>query len=103
MFVASLFLSLYARPWGNSALKTAIFDLARTRATVGLKEHVFNDEFKGLVIYVEQIEPPGNNLLRILISDRRQPNEQQHGGREARHPGRATRTRGRSTSACSTA
>lgn len=76
VFVASLFLSLYARPWGNSALKTAIFDLARTRATVGLKEHVFNDEFKGLVIYVEKIEPPGSNLQRILISDRRQPGEE---------------------------
>lgn len=76
VFVLSIFLSLYARPWGNAALKTAIFDLARSRATVGLKEHVFNDEFKGLVIYVEQIEPPGTNLLRILISDRRQPNEE---------------------------
>jgi len=76
VFVLSLFLSIYARPWGNSALKSAIFDLARTRATVGLKEHVFNDEFKGLVIYVEDIEPPGTNLLRILISDRRQPSEE---------------------------
>jgi len=76
VFVVSLFLSLYARPWGNSALKTAIFDLARTRATVGLKEHVFNDEFKGLVIYVEKIEPPGSNLRRILISDRRQVGEE---------------------------
>lgn len=76
VFVLSLFLSLYARPWGNSALKTAIFDLARTRATVGLKEHVFNDEFKGLVIYVEKIEPPGSNLRRILISDRRQAGEE---------------------------
>lgn len=76
VFILSLFLSLYARPWGNSALKTAIFDLARTRATVGLKEHVFNDEFKGLVIYVEKIEPPGSNLSRILISDRRQPGEE---------------------------
>lgn len=76
VFVLSMFLSLYARPWGNSGLKTAIFDLARTRATVGLKEHVFNDEFKGLVIYVEKIEPPGSNLRRILISDRRQAGEE---------------------------
>jgi lipopolysaccharide export system permease protein len=76
VFVMSMFLSLYARPWGNSGLKTAIFDLARTRATVGLKEHVFNDEFKGLVIYVEKIEPPGSNLRRILISDRRQAGEE---------------------------
>ncbi len=76
VFILSLFLSIHARPWGNSALKSAIFELARTRATVGLKEHVFNDEFKGLVIYVEEIEPPGTELRRILISDRRQPGEE---------------------------
>ena len=73
VWCACLLLSLYTRPWGNSALKTGIFELARTRATAGLKEHVFNDEFKGLVIYVEDIEPPGNELRRILISERRQP------------------------------
>ena len=73
--VVSLFLSVYTRPWGNGALREGIFDLARTRASVGLKEHVFNDEFKDLVIYVEEIEPPGSTLKRILISDRRVPGE----------------------------
>lgn len=75
VWIASVFLSLYVRPWGNAALKTGIFELARNRASVGLREHVFNDEFKGLVIYVEQIEPPGTELKRILISDRRVPGE----------------------------
>src|SRR6185436_14060107 len=52
------------------------FELARSRATAGLKEHVFNDEFNGLVIYVEDIQPPGTELRRILISDRRVPEEE---------------------------
>lgn len=73
--IVSLALSLYARPWGNEALRTGIFELARARASVGLKQHVFNDEFQGLVIYVEEIEPPGNELRRILISDRRRDGE----------------------------
>jgi|SRR5581483_8460665 len=73
---SSLLLSMYSRPWGNSHLKTGIFELARTRASVGLKEHVFNDEFKGLVIYVDEIEPPGTLLKHILISDRRVPGEE---------------------------
>jgi lipopolysaccharide export system permease protein len=76
VWIASLGLSLYARPWGNEALRTGIFELARSRASVGLKQHVFNDEFPGLVIYVEQVEPPGNELRRILISDRRQAGEE---------------------------
>jgi lipopolysaccharide export system permease protein len=64
-------LSLHMRPWGNAALKTGIFELARTRATAGLKEQVFNDDFAGLIIYTEEIEPPGNRMKRILISDHR--------------------------------
>jgi lipopolysaccharide export system permease protein len=67
----SFMLSLHARPWGNAALKAGIFELARTRATAGLKEQVFNDDFAGLVIYSEEIEPPGTQLKRILISDHR--------------------------------
>jgi len=76
ILAASMMLSLHARPWGNTRLKAGIFELARTRATAGLTEGVFNDDFSGLVIYVEKIEPPGNQLQRILISDRRTPGEE---------------------------
>ncbi len=76
IFASSMALSLHARAWGNARLKTGIFELARTRATAGLTEHVFNDDFAGLVIYVEEIEPPGTELRRILISDRRVPEQE---------------------------
>jgi lipopolysaccharide export system permease protein len=76
VWIVALFLSAYTRPWGNAHLKSGIFELARTRASLGLKEHVFNDEFKGLVIYVDEIEPPGTDLRRILVSDRRKPGSQ---------------------------
>lgn len=76
IFALSLVLSLHLRPWGNSRLKTGIFELARTRATAGLNEKVFNDDFEGLVIYVEEIEPSGTGLNHVLISDRRSPGEE---------------------------
>ena len=75
VWLLSTFLAVYVRPLGNAGLKASIFELARTRASAGLKEHVFNDDFKGLVIYVDSIEPPGNELRRILISDRRNPDQ----------------------------
>src|SRR3989441_8928651 len=50
---ATAALSVWARPWGNRALKTALFDLARTRASAGIKAQIFNDDFPGLVIYAE--------------------------------------------------
>src|SRR5262245_4590642 len=49
-------LSMYARPWANHNLKHELWDIARTRATAGLRPQIFNDEFPGLVIYAEQID-----------------------------------------------
>lgn len=69
------FLSIYARPRGNAALKAALFQVAKTRASVGLKPHVFNDDFAGLVIYVEAIDNTSGTLRRVMIADERDPEE----------------------------
>lgn len=66
-------LSAYARPWGNSLLRSGLYDMVKARASTGIKAKVFNDEFSGLVLYVDRIEPPGNDLFDILISDTRDP------------------------------
>jgi lipopolysaccharide export system permease protein len=71
----ALLLAVYARPWGNSNLKASLYEIAKTRASAGLRERVFNDDFAGLVIYVEHIEPPGDQLGGILIADARDPNQ----------------------------
>ncbi len=73
--LVALLLAVYARPWGNSNLKASLYEIAKTRASAGLRERVFNDDFAGLVIYVEHIEPPGDRLEGILIADARDPNQ----------------------------
>jgi lipopolysaccharide export system permease protein len=73
--LASLFVALYARPWGNSKLKAGLYEIVKTRASAALKERVFTDDFAGLVIYVEHVEPPGDQLNGILIADSRDPNQ----------------------------
>lgn len=75
VYVVALGLSLYARPWGNNQLRNALYEIAKTRASAGIKEKVFTDDFSGLVIYVNHIEPPGNSLRGILISDSRDPDQ----------------------------
>jgi lipopolysaccharide export system permease protein len=70
-YVVALSLSLYARPWGNRLLRTGLYEIAKQRAAAGIKPKVFNDDFAGLVIYVDDIEPPGNSLNGVLISDTR--------------------------------
>jgi len=68
-------LSMYARPWANHNLKHELWDIARTRATAGLRPQIFNDEFPGLVIYAEQIDSRTDQLFHVLISDERDPNQ----------------------------
>jgi lipopolysaccharide export system permease protein len=75
IYVVALGLALYARPWGNSLLRNSLYEIAKTRASAGIQEKVFTDDFSGLVIYVDRIEPPGNTLRGILISDTRDPTQ----------------------------
>jgi lipopolysaccharide export system permease protein len=70
--VTTGWISIVARPWGNRSLKSALFDIARTRASAGIKPQVFNDDFAGLVIYAEGIDPTTDRLHHVLISDERE-------------------------------
>ena len=68
---ATAALALQARPWGNRSLKSALFEIVRTRASAGIKPQVFNDDFPGLVIYTEGIDATTDRLRRVMISDQR--------------------------------
>jgi len=68
-------LSMYARPWATRNLKHELWEIARTRATAGLRPQVFNDEFPGLMIYAEQIDSRSDRLIHVLISDERDPGQ----------------------------
>jgi lipopolysaccharide export system permease protein len=69
--LVTLWLSLTARPWGNSHLRTGLYEIVKTRAVAGIKPKVFNDEFKDLVIYVDRVRPASDLLEGVLISDTR--------------------------------
>ena len=69
--VITLFLTVFARPMANLALKKELYDIARSRLGTALKEKVFNHEFPKVLIYVEELIPPGNTAQGILIVDRR--------------------------------
>jgi len=68
-------LSMYARPWGNRNLEHELWDIARTRASAGLKPQVFNDEFPSMVIYAEHIDSKDDHLFHVMISDERDPDQ----------------------------
>lgn len=74
--LGTLGLSAFARPWGNAHLRLGLYEVLKARASAGIRPQVFNDDFSNLVIYVDRIEPPGNHLRGVLISDIRDPSQQ---------------------------
>lgn len=68
----TLALTLFARPAANFALKKELYNIAKSRIGTALKEKVFNDDFPKILIYVEEIIPPGNTAQGVLIVDKRE-------------------------------
>jgi lipopolysaccharide export system permease protein len=69
--LATLALTLFVRPAANFALKKELYNIAKSRIGTALKEKVFNDDFPKILIYVEEIIPPGNTAQGVLIVDNR--------------------------------
>ena len=69
----TLSLTLFARPAANAALRKELYNIARSRVGTALKEKVFNDDFPKILIYVEELIPPGNTAQGVLIVDKRDP------------------------------
>jgi len=71
-FFISNFFTLYLSPKANYSLKELIFDLAKTKAELGIKEKIFDSDFEGLTLYVNQIDSTDGKLEGVLVSDTRQ-------------------------------
>ncbi len=69
----TLLLTTLVRPAANTALKKELYNIAKSRVATGLREKVFNDDFPGILIYAEEVIPPGNTCQGVLIVDRRSP------------------------------
>jgi len=72
-WLVTLALSNFVLPHANSAFKRAILDMARSRGELILKERIFNDQFAGLVFFINSISPDGKHLRQVFISDSRSP------------------------------
>lgn len=76
VYALSSWLAFSVRPWANAHLREQLFELTQTRSTAGLKEKVFNRNFPGLVVYVDQISSSDESLHGVMISDARDPKQQ---------------------------
>lgn len=58
-------------PYGNFATKNLLFDIAQQKASIGIKERVFNGDFAGLVLYAQELPPQEDCMKGVFISDNR--------------------------------
>jgi lipopolysaccharide export system permease protein len=70
--IITFLLTTWVRPAAQVALKDELYNIAKTRVGTVLREKVFNDDFPNILIYVEEIIPPGNVGQGILIIDKRE-------------------------------
>jgi lipopolysaccharide export system permease protein len=63
--------TLYLVPYGNVASKNLLFDMAKQKASIGIREKVFIDDFRGILLYAEKIPIHGDFLEGVLVSDNR--------------------------------
>jgi lipopolysaccharide export system permease protein len=68
-------LSMFIAPFSNNATKSLLFSIIQNKASVGIKEKVFNDDFSGLVIYAERIPVDGESMESVFIYDTRLTSE----------------------------
>lgn len=74
-YVLTSLVAIYALPWGNNSYNELIFDIARTKARIGIKERTFNNDFEGVVLYVNEIAVKGKKLKGVLVSEGREIDE----------------------------
>jgi lipopolysaccharide export system permease protein len=73
-FLLTLFMTLYGVPKAKATLEDMVLEMAASNVDIGLKERTFNDTFKNVMLYVNEIDLNQKKLIDIFIEDKRQRN-----------------------------
>ena len=65
-------LTIRVEPAGKSAFRNKIFEIATSRASVGILPGVFNDDFEGIVLYARGMDERRGVMKNVFISDERE-------------------------------
>jgi lipopolysaccharide export system permease protein len=76
VYAISSYFAFSLRPWANSNLRQKLYELSQTHTSAGLKEKIFNSNFPGLVVYIDQMSDADSSLHGVMISDARDPHQQ---------------------------
>lgn len=74
-YLITSFLALQSVPQANATSRSLLYEMASSKAHVGVRERVFNDDFDGIVLYVEEIKPRSFQWEDVFVSDARNPSQ----------------------------
>jgi lipopolysaccharide export system permease protein len=74
-FIMTTISTFFLVPQSNYATRHLLFNIAKQKASIGIQEKVFNDDFNGILLYADSIPVSGNFMEGVLISDTRLTNE----------------------------
>lgn len=75
-FIITIIIGHFLVPQSNFATKHLLFTIAQQNASIGIKEKVFNADFKDILLYADKIHPQGSFMESVMISDNRVQGEQ---------------------------
>ncbi|HYK63678.1 MAG TPA: LPS export ABC transporter permease LptF [Patescibacteria group bacterium] len=76
VYALSSYFAFSLRPWANSNLRDKLYELSQTRTSAGMKEKIFNSNFPGLVVYVDEMSDTDSSMKGVMISDARDAHNQ---------------------------
>lgn len=68
-YILAEFMMIYGLPNGNQAFRELLFKILRTQANYEIKPKLFNDDFKNMVIYVDEKDENSPLMKGIFISE----------------------------------
>jgi lipopolysaccharide export system permease protein len=70
-FVFTILMSCYAVSWGNRSFKNVIFQIAESKADLGIKARVFSEPFDNVVFYVSEFDEKDWVMKDVFVMDSR--------------------------------
>jgi len=72
-FLATLFMTVYGMPMGKLAISQLTYRMLASNTDIGLKPRTFNNRFKDVTLYVNEVDPKRKTMKDVFIEDRRNP------------------------------
>lgn len=70
-FLAAALLGFIGSPWGNRSFKDLIFQIAHSKADLGIQERVFCEPFDGITFYINSFTTKERVMNDVFLVDRR--------------------------------